>query len=97
MRSWFLTLLLAFTMFVIGGANQSAVACEGAQCSHSQKMQAQVPGVIDPQLPDGTKASPIHAENSCDFAFNGVCDEPSKCKVGTDSYDCGPQSLKSKP
>jgi hypothetical protein len=26
--------------------------------------------------------------NTCQYAFDGVCDEPSNCAAGTDSRDC---------
>ena len=30
-----------------------------------------------------------YSENSCEYAFDGECDEPDYCAPGTDSYDCG--------
>ena len=28
------------------------------------------------------------ADNSCTYAFDGECDEPTLCSIGTDSADC---------
>ena len=29
------------------------------------------------------------AGNTCEYAFDGECDEPDYCAYGTDTYDCG--------
>lgn len=32
--------------------------------------------------------SPATSNNSCEWAYDGVCDEGSYCDYGTDTYDC---------
>ncbi|MGQ8366436.1 tetratricopeptide repeat protein [Glaciecola sp. 1036] len=34
----------------------------------------------------------VWADNSCEFAFDGVCDEPGLCTQGTDTADCSVNS-----
>lgn len=41
--------------------------------------------------PDGGSQTTIAGgDNSCEHAFDGVCDAPPNCRIGTDSYDCAP-------
>jgi peptidoglycan hydrolase-like protein with peptidoglycan-binding domain len=42
-------------------------------------------------------SSPAHADNSCTWAFDGVCDVPLNCNAGTDDSDCGIASAPSGP
>jgi hypothetical protein len=83
MRIWFLGSLLPL-MLVIG-------ATKGSAEDPSLLVQEPVfPGAYDGTIPANM---PAH-DNSCAFAFNNVCDEPTKCKVGTDINDC---TSKTKP
>ena len=52
------------------------------------KMQVLPIAPPDTIAPSSTVAA---SNNSCKLAFNNVCDEPAKCKVGTDSHDCVPR------
>lgn len=45
-------------------------------------------------IPYGEYVDSFGTDNSCMYAWDGMCDEPDYCPVGTDSYDCanpGPQ------
>ena len=82
MRIRFLGVLLPL-MLVISATNGAA--------EEKPSMLRQHP--VFPGAYDGT----IHIvtpNNSCLIAFNNVCDEPTKCKVGTDINDC---TSKTKP
>ncbi len=41
--------------------------------------------------------SPAQADNSCQWAFDGMCDVPLNCNVGTDDSDCGIVNVPSGP
>jgi len=80
-------LVLFFTLFVIGGVTQSTAVCVGAKCLRNDNNPTiQAPRVVEPSIPKAPIVT--HGNNSCASAFNNVCDEPSNCKVGTDSADC---------
>lgn len=61
------------------------VALQGAQTCFAQAC-SQVQGCVDAQL--GIESSPPVGEDSCQFAYDGMCDEPVLCDYGTDTYDC---------
>jgi hypothetical protein len=46
--------------------------------------------VCDASCPPGTDTTDcaVLGDNSCTYAFDGTCDEPTLCATGTDSYDC---------
>jgi len=48
-----------------------------------------IPGIVPPDvdLPDPLP-TPTRLNNSCRYAFDGECDEPRYCAVGTDTFDC---------
>jgi len=57
----------------------AAKACFSKSCSD-------VESCVNAQL--GIQSSSSN-DNSCQFAYDGMCDEPEYCSPGTDSYDCG--------
>lgn len=88
MRIWFFVVLLP--LMLVTGATKSAADCAGEGCGNPSMMVQEplFPGAYDGTIPANL---PAH-DNSCAFAFNSVCDEPTKCKVGTDINDCDPKS-----
>lgn len=79
--------LVSALILAMGPFKHSNAACKGVFCDPDDKTDNYInPPEVPP--PDGV-ALPTRDKNSCEYAFNDVCDEPSKCKVGTDSRDCG--------
>ena len=47
---------------------------------------------FDPSSPSPQQQGAPAEANGCQFAYNGVCDEPMYCPVGTDTDDCTRQA-----
>ncbi len=63
------------------GALKAAEAC-------LQKACADIESCIDAQLGMQSSSSSSSGSNSCEYAYDGYCDEGEYCEYGTDSYDC---------
>ena len=62
-------------------ALNAARSCTSKSCSDIMSCVYAQLGIQQTSQPSGG--------NSCEWAYDGVCDEPSVCEAGTDSYDCG--------
>ena len=63
-------------------ALQAAQTCTGKACT-------EIDSCIEAQLGLSSGGSSSSGSNSCEWAFDGYCDEPEYCAPGTDTYDCG--------
>jgi hypothetical protein len=93
MRILSLALLLAVTLFVIEGANQSNAGCVGLKCLQGSDPNPtiQIPHVDEPE--GHSPVLQVHGNSCKGHTFNNVCDEPTTCAIGTDTADCAqPQS-----
>jgi hypothetical protein len=69
-------------------ANGWTKACSETGCNRTAHIEVPTnrsrTAVVDKPVPDGP--------NSCKYAEDGTCDEPSTCKRGTDTSDCKPRA-----
>jgi hypothetical protein len=90
MRKWLVAFV--FAALVLWGGTQSIAGCVGPKCNVDENQGFAPPPLVPPAKVYVDQPKPVRGDDSCSFAFNEVCDEPSKCKVGTDSHDCGPRA-----
>jgi poly(3-hydroxybutyrate) depolymerase len=63
-------------------------------CSESNQQNGTLVLVVDAAMPavdmqpDGALQADAMSSSACEFQGNGVCDEPSRCALGTDEVDC---------
>jgi hypothetical protein len=76
--------VLPFAIFLVGAVPANGAYCaDGDWSLDNELIDAPKPvSVPDLRQPAGA------GNNTCQYAFNDVCDEPSNCAAGTDSHDC---------
>lgn len=88
--------LLFATICLIIYSDQSLAACIQT-CDAARNCKIECPlNVLPVPVPGITRSgkteittNPADSRlNSCQYAFDGTCDEPTDCLRGTDTYDC---------